>query len=203
MFARTFVAALAAFALSPVSAGLAQEQPLKTIREGILDRIELFVDQPPRAASSVVSIKPFTTDAANFGTAASGTNEQQAAQAMRTQAPKELEAAFMKAMTSGGTFKGVVRDGTGDLIVEGSFTDINPGSVPKKDSVLGERSVVAVAGTVRDASGKLLVRFEQRRVAATRVLGADAAGKLRQDSRNLGEDIAKFLQAWTSGKSIS
>ena len=109
----------------------------------------------------------------------------------------------MKALSSGGGFKGVVRDGTGDLVVEGSFTDINPGSLPKKGDVLGERSVVAIAGTVKDASGKLLARFEQRRVATTRVLGADPASKMRQDSRNLGEDIAKFLKAWTSGKSLS
>ena len=109
----------------------------------------------------------------------------------------------MKALTAGGLFKGVVRDGTGDIVVEGSFTDMNPGSPPNKSGVLGERSVMAVSGTVRDGSGKLLARFEHRRLAATVVLGADAAGKMRQDARNLGEDIAKFLKAWTSGKSLS
>ena len=186
------------------TAALPQEQPLRTIREGVLDRIELFVDQPPRPGDSVVAIKPFTTDNANFGTAVSGSkDEQQAARTLKADAPQELEAAFMKELASGGGFKGVVRDGAGDLVVEGSFTDINPGSLPKKGGVLGERSVMAIAGTVRDGSGKLLARFEQRRVAATRVLGADAAGKMRQDSRNLGGDIAKFLKAWTSGKSLS
>jgi hypothetical protein len=180
-----------------------QDQPLKTVREGMLDRIELFVESPPRPSESVVTIRPFATDAANLGTGATGSkDEQKAAQALRTDAPKELETAFMKALSSGG-FKGVVRDGTGDLVVEGSFTDLNPGSLPKKGGMLGERSVVAIAGTVKDASGRLLARFEQRRVAATRVLGADPAGKMRQDARNLGEDIAKFLKAWTSGKSLS
>ena len=117
----------------------------------------------------MVTIKPFTTDAANLGTGVSGTKEQQqAAQTLRTEAPKELEAAFMKALTAGGLFKGVVRDGTGDIVVEGSFTDMNPGSPLNKSDVLGERSVMAVSGTVRDGSGKLLARFEQRRVAATR-----------------------------------
>jgi hypothetical protein len=121
---------------------LAQEQPLRTIREGALDRIELFVEQPPQAAGSVVTIKPFTTDAANLGTGVSGTKEQQqAAQTLRTEAPKELEAAFMKALDSGELFKGVVRDGTGDIVVEGSFTDMNPGSPLNKSDVLGERSV--------------------------------------------------------------
>ena len=109
----------------------------------------------------------------------------------------------MKALTSGGGFKGVVRDGAGDLVIEGSFTDINPGSLPKKNGILGGRSVMAVAGTVRDGSGRILARFEQRRVSPTRVLGADPVKKMRQDSRNLGEDIAKFLKAWTSGKSLS
>jgi hypothetical protein len=198
----------ASLALSMVASAsilvAAQDQPLKTIREGVLDRIELFVDRPPRAADSVVTIKPFSTEGASLGTGTTGSaDDQKAAKTMLTEAPKELEAAFMKALTSGGSFKGVVRDGTGDLVVEASFTDINPGSVPKKGGMLGERSVVAVAGTVRDGSGKLLVRFEQRRVAATRVLGADAVSKMRQDSRNLGEDIAKFLKAWTSGKSLS
>jgi hypothetical protein len=204
MHSRTLVAFAAAVTCAlTMPAARAQEQPLKTIREGVLDRIELFVDQPPRAADSVVTLKPFTTDTANLGTGATGSkDEQQAAQALRTDAPKELEAAFMKSLAEGG-FKGVVRDGAGDLVVEGSFTDINPGSLPKKGGVLGERSVMAVAGTVRDGSGKLLARFEQRRVAATRVLGADAVGKMRQDSRNLGQDLAKFLKAWTSGKSLS
>jgi uncharacterized protein YbjQ (UPF0145 family) len=205
MSPRTLVATLGVVATAlTTSTAVAQEQPLKTIREGVLDRIELFVDRPPRAADSIVAIKRFTTDAANLGTGVSGTkDEQQAARTMQTEAPKELEAAFMKALTSGGGFKGVVRDGPGDLVVEGSFTDINPGSLPKKGGVLGERSVVAVAGTVRDGSGKLLARFEQRRVAATRVLGADAVAKMRQDARNLGEDIAKFLKTWTGGKSLS
>lgn len=202
MFPRTLVATLAMAAASTLA--LAQEQPLRTIREGALDRIELFVEQPPQAAGSVVTIKPFTTDAANLGTGVSGTKEQQqAAQTLRTEAPKELEAAFMKALASGGLFKGVVRDGTGDIVVEGSFTDMNPGSPLNKSDVTGERSVMAVSGAVRDGSGKLLARFEQRRVASTRVLGADAVGKMRQDARNLGEDIAKFLKAWTSGKSLS
>src|SRR6476469_8118594 len=202
MFTRTIVATLAMAAASTLA--LAQEQPLRTIRDGALDRIELFVEQPPLAAGSVVTIKPFTTDAANLGTGVSGTQEQQqAAQTLRTEAPKELEAAFMKALASGGLFKGVVRYGTGDIVVEGSFTDMNPGSPLNKSDVLGERSVMAVSGTVRDGSSKLLARFEQRRVASTRVLGADAVGKMRQDARNLGEDIAKFLKAWTSGKSLS
>jgi hypothetical protein len=206
MFPRSLFAALSiVLSTSPMLTGMAaQEQPLKTIREGVLDRIELFVDRPPPAADSIVAIKPFTTEGASLGTGATGTaDEQKAAKTMLVEAPKELEAAFMKALASGGNFKGVVRDGTGDLVVEGSFTDLNPGSLPKKGGVLGERSVVAVAGTVRDGSGKLLARFEQRRVAATRVLGADAVGKMRQDSRNLGEDIAKFLKAWTSAKSLS
>jgi Domain of unknown function (DUF4410) len=202
MSPRTFVAGLT-LAIASIAA-VPQEQLLKTIREGVLDRIELFVDRPPRPADSIVAIKPFTTDSANLGTGVSGSKEeQQAATTLKTDAPKEFEAAFMKGLTSGGGFKGVVRDSTGDLVVEGSFTDMNPGSLPKKDSVLGERSVMAVTGTVRDGSGKLLARFEQRRVSATRVLGVDAASKMRQDARNLGEDIAKFLKAWTSGKSLS
>jgi hypothetical protein len=206
MSPRTFFAAMSVVACAsiPLIGLTSQEQPLKTIREGVLDRIELFVDRPPRAADSIVAIKPFTTEGANLGTGLSGTpDEQKAAKIMLVEAPKELEAAFMKALTSVGGFKGVVRGGPGDLVIEGSFTDLNPGSLPKKGGVLGERSVVAVAGTVRDGSGKLLVRFEQRRVSPTRVLGADPVRKMRQDSRNLGEDIAKFLKAWTSGKSLS
>src|SRR5215216_419587 len=126
MSARTFLSATAILIASgwPTVSGIAaQEQPLKTIREGVLDRIELFVDRPPRAADSVVTIKPFTTQGANLGTGATGTADaQKAARTMSTEAPKELEAAFMKALTSSGSFKGVVRDGTGDLVVEGSFT---------------------------------------------------------------------------------
>jgi hypothetical protein len=202
MSPRTFLVGLA-LALASTGA-LPQEQPLKSIREGVLDRIELFVDRPPRPAEVIVAIRPFTTDTANLGTGVSGSKEeQQAVQTLKIDAPKQLEEAFMKALSSGGGFKGVVRDGPGDLVVEGSFTDMNPGSLPKKGDVLGERSVMAVTGTLRDGSGTLLARFEQRRFSSTRVLGANAVGRMRQDARNLGEDIANFLKAWTSGKSLS
>jgi hypothetical protein len=192
-------AAVVACAVTTLSA---QEQPLRTIREGILDRIELFVDRPPTPGTSVVVVKPFTTEGTNLGAASTGTANDQSARRVRAEVPLDLTDGFFKGLSSLGGFKGILREGEGDLIVEGNFTDLKPGSLPKGGLLKGERSVVAVAGTVRDGSGKLLAKFEQRRMSVMTALGADSERKMQQDARNLGQDLAKFVHAWLNGKAL-
>jgi hypothetical protein len=55
---------------------------------------------------------------------------------------------------------------------------------------------------VKDAAGKTLATFEQRRVGAMGIGGGDSLGKLMSDSRDIGEDIGKFLAKWARGEGL-
>jgi hypothetical protein len=61
---------------------------------------------------------------------------------------------------------------------------------------------VKVVGAVKDAGGRTLATFEQRRIGAVGMGGGDSLGKLMSDSRSIGEDIAKFLAKWARGESL-
>lgn len=202
--ARRLMLALVAIAAALAVEG-AQEKPLRVVNDGVLDRIELFVVQPPSATDAVVVIRPFTTDTADLGTGAKGNKNQQAeAATMQVDGPKELAAAFIKELEDAKVVRAVRNDGDGDLMIEGKFTEINPGSRAKRywAGFGAGKSAMAVEGTIRDASGKLLTRFKQRRIATMGVMGGDSLNKMKQDSRNIGEDLAKFVRAWLTGKDL-
>ena len=55
---------------------------------------------------------------------------------------------------------------------------------------------------MKDADGKTLATFRQRRIGAMGIGGGDSLGKLLSDTRSIGEDIARFLEAWARGKSL-
>ena len=192
--------------------GLAAQSPVKTIEEGALDRIELFVRALENPTTTVVAIKPFDASLADLGT---GNKEgkdarQQEAQTMTREGPKVLSDKFVSTLTTSGPFKTVralnADEAPGDagLVVEGKFVTIDPGSRTKRYFVgFGAgKSSVKVTGLVKDASGKTLATFEQRRVGAMGIGGGDSLGKLMTDSRNIGEDIAKFLARWARGDSL-
>ena len=88
--------------------------------------------------------------------------------------------------------------------MEGRFTEINPGSRAKRyfAGFGAGKSVVEVIGTVKDAEGRTLASFRQRRIGAMGMGGGDSLGKLLSDTRSIGEDIARFLAAWARGKSL-
>lgn len=191
-------------------AGQAQS-PLKTIEDGVLDRIELFARSIDSPTTITVVMKPFDASIADLGT---GNKEgkdtrQQEAQTMTREGPRVLAERFVAALTASGPFK-EVRALTGDetpgeaLVVEGKFVTIDPGSRTKRYFVgFGAgKSSVKVTGLVKDASGRTLATFEQRRVGAMGLGGGDSLGKLMTDSRNIGEDIAKFLAKWARGDSL-
>ena len=92
----------------------------------------------------------------------------------------------------------------GALVVEGKFLTLDPGSRAKRyfAGFGAGKSSVKVAGTVKDASGRALATFEQRRIGTMGMGGGDSLGKLMADSRSIGEDIAKFMSKWTRGEKL-
>ena len=64
------------------------------------------------------------------------------------------------------------------------------------------KSSVKVTGTIKDADGRVMATFEQRRIGAMGLGGGDSLGRLMSDSRSIGGDIARFLSLWAKGESI-
>jgi hypothetical protein len=192
--------------------GLAAQKPLKTIEDGALDRIDLFVASLERPAESVVAIKAFDASAADLGTGGKEGKEarQQEAQTMKNEGPRVLSERFVATLEKGGPFKKVVELKAdepvpeGAIVVEGKFLTIDPGSRAKRywAGFGAGKSSVKVSGVVKDAGGQTLATFEQRRIGTMGVGGGDSLGKLMSDSRSIGEDIAKFLARWGRGEKL-
>lgn len=189
----------------------AAQSPVKTIEDGVLDKIELHVAAIDKPGDLVVVIKPFDASGANLGTGGKEGKEtrQQEAQTMQNEGPRVLAEKFVASL-QGGPFKSAQAlkadesAPTGALIVEGKFVTLDPGSRAKRyfAGFGAGKSSVQVAGVVKDASGKTLATFEQRRIGAMGMGGGDSLGKLMADSRSIGEDIAKFLAKWGRGESL-
>src|SRR3977135_2183769 len=90
----------------------------------------------------------------------------------------------------------------GALVVEGKFKEMDPGSRAKRYFVGygAGKSGVLVEGTITKSAGTLPPTFNQRRVGVMGVAGGDSMEKLRSDTKAIGEDIAKLLNAWGNGK---
>jgi hypothetical protein len=192
---------------------LVDDKPVKKIEEGLLDRIELYVATLPTPAEQTVIVRPFTSEKAELGTGnkEGDKDEQDEAKKMQTEGPKYLAEALIAKLKDEGGFKGGTA-GTADappaeantLIVEGQFTELDPGSRAKRYFVgFGAgKAAVTVKGTIKDGSGKLLATFTQRRVGSMGVAGGDSVKKMTSDCKSIGEDIAKFLSAWAKGKKL-
>jgi hypothetical protein len=199
---------LSAFGMQALGA----QAPVKTIEDGVLDKIELFVASPG-GKDLVVVMKPFDTSKADLGTGGKDGKDarQQEAKTMQNEGPRVLAEHFVTGLEKSGAVKSVraltsaddaVPDGA--LVVEGSFLTLDPGSRAKRyfAGFGAGKSSVKVTGTVKDSSGRTLARFEQRRVGTMGMGGGDSLGKLMADSGNIGEDIAKFLAKWARGDTL-
>lgn len=194
-----------------VSVGMIAQSPVKTIEDGVLDRIQLFVPKLEAGESPVV-ILPFDASAADLGTGGKEGKDarKQEAQTMQNEGPRVLSERFVAALEELGPFKAVrvmkPEDAVpaGALVVEGKFLTLNPGSRAKRYFVgFGAgKSAVEVTGSVKDSSGRTLASFKQRRIGAVGIGGGDSLGKLMSDSRSIGEDIAKFLSKWARGEKL-
>ena len=193
-----------------VSAAAAQS-PVKKIEDGVLDKIELFVPKL-EPAEAVVVIVPFDASAADLGTGGKEGKDarQQEAQKVQTDGPKLLSERFVATLEKLGPFKtvraleaGAARP-DGAVVVEGKFVTIDPGSRAKRyfAGFGAGKSSVKVSGSIKDATGRTLATFEQRRIGAMGIAGGDSLDKLMSDSRSIGEDIAKFLAKWARGEKL-
>ena len=177
--------------------------PIRTVKGGILDEVKLYAEKLP--ASTRVVIRPFSATDADIVKG----DKKEETKTMQSDGPRMLAERFVARLKELGPFADVsVLDSGGAtpadaLLVEGKFTEIDPGSRAKRYLVgFGSgKSGVTVEGTVK-ASGTLVASFEQRRVGVMGLAGGDSLGKLAGDTRNIGEDLAKFLNAWATGKKL-
>ena len=203
---------LTSFVVLALVQGLAAQKPLRSIEDGALDRIDLFVASLDRPTESIVVIKTFDASAADLGTGGKEGKEtrQQEAQTMQNEGPRVLAERFVATLEKGGPFKKVAvlkadeAVPEGAIVIEGKFVTLDPGSRAKRyfAGFGAGKSSVKVAGSVKDASGRTLATFEQRRIGAMGMGGGDSLGKLMSDSRSIGEDIGKFLAMWARGEKL-
>jgi hypothetical protein len=187
------------------------QKPVKTIADGVLDTIDLFVDALDHPADLTVVIKPFDTSQTDLGTGGTDGKDtrRDEAKTMQLDGPRVLAERFVATIDKG-AFKAVeaikVDDPVpaGAIVVEGRFVKLDPGSRTKRyfAGFGAGKSTVQVAGTVKNSSGQTLATFGQRRFGAMGLGGGDSLGKLMADSRSIGEDIAKFLSKWARGEKL-
>jgi hypothetical protein len=190
---------------------MAAQSPVRTIEEGALDKIELFVAALEKPAELTVAIRPFDASGANLGTGGKDGKEsrQQEAQTMQNEGPRVLAETFSSTLQSGPfkvvqVIKGDEAVPAGALVIEGKFLTLDPGSRAKRyfAGFGAGKSSVEVSGVVKDSGGRTLAAFRQRRVGAMGMGGGDSLGKLMSDSKSIGEDIAKFLAKWARGENL-
>lgn len=188
------------------------QSPAQVIEEGALDRIELFTRTIDKPGATVVAIVPFDAAAADLGTGSKEGKQtrQEEAKTMQGEGPRVLSERFVAALKASGPFSDVVTLKPGEtppagaLVMTGRFVTLDPGSRTKRyfAGFGAGKSSVKVAGEVKDAGGKTLATFEQRRIGAMGMGGGDSLGKLMADSRNIGEDLAKFMAKWARGEKL-
>ena len=102
---RTLSSAICVFLVTHVAA----QQPVKTIEDGVLDRIELFVATIEGAAERPVLVKAFDASAADLGTGGKDGKEvrRQEAQTMKNEGPRVLAERFVASLEKGGPFRTV------------------------------------------------------------------------------------------------
>jgi hypothetical protein len=195
-----------------VGQALGAQAPVKTIEDGALDTIRLFVNSLEGASNLMVVIKPFDASTADLGTGSKDGKDarQEEAKTMQNEGPRVLGERFVSTLEKSGPFKSVraltANESVpgGALVVEGKFVTLDPGSRAKRyfAGFGAGKSSVKVTGAVKDSTGRTLATFEQRRVGSMGIGGGDSLGKLMSDSRSIGDDIAKFLAKWARGDSL-
>ncbi len=177
--------------------GSQAQSPVKSIEDGALDVIKLYVEKPP--ATMKVVISSFDTTLADI---TEGAKDSEETKQMLKEAPGILAESFVTSMKKLGPYTDVStgQSAGGGLLVEGKFIEMDPGSMAKRMFIGygAGKSGVTAKGTVKGPDGKLIAEFQQRRIGM-RSRGLDM---LRDDSKDIGEDIAKFLNKWANGKKL-
>ena len=184
---------------------LAQGSPVQTMKGGILDEAKLYSAKLPD--TKVVVIYPFSATDADITEG----DKKDETKKLQSSGPGVLNDEFVTRLKKMGPFTDVSVLAAGAtppadaIVVEGKFTEMDPGSRAKRAFVGygAGKSGVKVQGSIKTGDGKLLATFEQRRVGVMGGLaGGDSLGKLVADTTAIGEDLAKFLNAWATGKKL-
>jgi len=205
---RLLMAALAVVgvcvAASRSGALFAQGSPLQTVKGGILDEAALYTTKLPD--TKVVVIYPFSASDADITEG----EKKEETKKLQSSGPGILNDQFVTTLKKMGPFTDVSAVAAGAtppadaIVVEGKFTEMDPGSRAKRAFVGygAGKSGVKVEGSIKTGDGKLLATFAQRRVGVMGGFGGDSMDKLVGDTTAIGEDLAKFLNAWANGKKL-
>jgi Domain of unknown function (DUF4410) len=186
------------------SPGLAEDHVVRTVKGGILDEAKLYVDALP--ASKTVVIRLFSATDADLVNG----DKKEETKKMQVDAPPMFADQFVTKLKSAGPFTEVsvldvsAAPPAGALVVEGKFTEMDPGSRAKR-YVVGfgaGKSGVTVEGSIKSADGAMLATFQQRRIGVMGVAGGDSMAKLVSDTKTIAEDLAKFLSEWAKGNKL-
>jgi hypothetical protein len=200
-------------ALAPVVAGQSGSAgtPIRTIKDGVLDEIVVYVE-PQAPAPGRAVIRQFSATDTDLGSGGKDGKDSRKSEAkmMQEQGPKMLAEHFVAKLKELGPFTDVASAEAGSggvadaLVVDGKFTGIDPGSQAKRYLVgFGAgKSSVSVSGTLTAPDGTRLATFAQRRIGVMGVAGGDSLQKLLSDTKSIGEDLAKFVSAWANRKSL-
>jgi hypothetical protein len=185
-----------------VLAAAADTPPVQTVKGGILDEVTLYTAKLPETKTAMM--RPFSAGDEDITQG----EKKDETRKMQPIAPGLLADQFVSKLKPMGPFTEVaVLNGDTPaeaIIVEGKFKEMDPGSRAKRYLVGygAGKSGVSVEGTVKSADGTLLAAFKQRRVGVMGVAGGDSMDKLREDTKAIGADIAKFLSTWANGKKL-
>ena len=182
----------------------AQDNPIRTVKGGLLDEIKLYAEKPP--TSGRVVIRLFSATDADIVEG----DKKDETKTMQADGPRMLADHFVSKLKQLKSFADVsaidlAAPAPSDaLVVEGKFTELDPGSRAKRyfAGFGAGKSAVTIVGSVKSPDGKLLATFQHRRIGVMGAMGGDSLGKLASDTKDLGEDVAKFLDAWATGKKI-
>jgi hypothetical protein len=153
----------------------AQGSPVQTVKGGMLDEVKLYVQTPP--STKTVVMRPFSASDTDITEG----DKKDETKKMQPLAPGILADEFVAKLKPIGPFTDVAVV-TGDtvppdaLVVEGKFTEMDPGSRAKRAFVGygAGKSGVKVQGTIKSADGTVLATFEQRRVGVMGGMGGDS-----------------------------
>ena len=209
----TGLASLAVLLAFSVAASLAAGKEKKSsmdIEGGILDEIHLKV--ATLAPGVPVVIRKFSTEGASLGTAEekdAPPQRTEAIAAIQKVAPDLLLDSMTAELKTRGVFKELItQDGApvpeNAIVVQGKFVLFDPGSRAKRywGGFGAGKSGVGIEGKITNAAGETLSEFKHRKHSGFGVGGGDYFKFLSDDTKDVGVDIAKFLDAWATGKRL-
>jgi hypothetical protein len=193
---------LPAVLLTALMVPLAAQSPVRTIEDGALDEIKLYVEKLPSAAH--VAIRPFSATDADL---TEGAKDSEDTKKMQTEAPGMLSDSFaarIKKLAPATEVSTLTADAAvppGAIVFEGKFIEMDPGSMAKRMFIGygAGKSGVTAKGTLKSADGTLLAEFQQRRIG----MRSRGLEMLRDDTKQIGEDLAEFINKWATGKKLN